>query len=447
MKNKNFGGNEILHVAEAVARDKGISKESIIEALEEAMAIAAKRKYGANIKVKAHINRNLGNIELYREVLVVKDGFISDNTRDENNEEVKTIEISKALETDPGINEGDVIKQILPPLEIGRLNAISAKQIIINKVKELEKDKVFEEYKNRVGEVLNGVVEKIETGGYIAKLGSAEAILKKDQTLKTDFYKLGDRIRACLAKLDKESNGPILILSRTHKDFVTQLFKQEVPEIYDRIIEVKNIARDPGSRTKIAVYSSDPSIDPVGSCVGMRGVRVQAIIKELKGEKIDIVKWSDDPATFVVNSLGSSIRVSKVIIDEEQNKIEIIVPEEDQSQAIGRRGQNIKLISELVGWKINITTEEIESTRRQEEFNSITKLFMEVLNLEEILAQLLASEGFLNIKSLADADINSVANIEGLDEEIAKELISRSKEYLDAQKQKDNDSDLTNGDN
>ena len=301
--------------------------------------------------------------------------------------------------------------------------------------------------KNRVGEVLNGVVEKIETGGYIVKLGSAEAILKKDQTLKTDFYKLGDRIRACLAKLDKESNGPILILSRTHKDFVTQLFKQEVPEIYDRIIEVKNIARDPGSRTKIAVYSSDPSIDPVGSCVGMMGVRVQAIIKELKGEKIDIVKWSDDPATFVVNSLGSSIRVSKVIIDEEQNKIEIIVPKEDQSQAIGRRGQNIKLISELVGWKINITTEEIESTRRQEEFNSITKLFMEVLNLEEILAQLLASEGFLNIKSLADADINSVANIEGLDEEIAKELISRSKEYLDAQKQKDNDSDLTNGDN
>ncbi len=447
MKNKNFGGNEILHVAEAVARDKGISKESIIEALEEAMAIAAKRKYGSNIKVKAHINRNLGNIELYREVLVVKDGFISDNTRDENNEEVKTIEISKALETDTDINEGDVIKQILPPLEIGRLNAISAKQIIINKVKELEKDKVFEEYKNRVGEVLNGVVEKIETGGYIVKLGSAEAILKKDQTLKTDFYKLGDRIRACLANLDKESNGPILILSRTHKDFVTQLFKQEVPEIYDRIIEVKNIARDPGSRTKIAVYSSDPSIDPVGSCVGMRGVRVQAIIKELKGEKIDIVKWSDDPATFVVNSLGSSIRVSKVIIDEEQNKIEIIVPEEDQSQAIGRRGQNIKLISELVGWKINITTEEIESTRRQEEFNSITKLFMEVLNLEEILAQLLASEGFLNIKSLADADINSVANIEGLDEEIAKELISRSKEYLDAQKQKDNDSDLTNGDN
>lgn len=444
MKNKNFGGNEILHVAEAVARDKGISKESIIEALEEAVAMAAKRKYGANIKIKAAINRNLGNIELYREVLVVKDNFVSDDSRDENNEEVKTIDISKAQETDPDINEGDVIKQILPPLEIGRLNAISAKQIIISKVKELEKDKIFEEYKNRVGEVLNGVVEKIETGGYIVKLGSAEAILKKDQVLKTDFYKLGDRIRAYLTKLDKEFNGPILILSRTHKDFVAQLFKQEVPEIYDRIIEIKNIARDPGSRSKMAVYSSDPSIDPVGSCVGMRGIRVQAIIKELKGEKIDIVKWSDDPATFVVNSLGSSIRVSKVIIDEEQNKIEVIVPEEDQSQAIGRRGQNIKLISELIGWRINITTEEVESTRRQEEFNTITKLFMEVLNLEEILAQLLASEGFSSIKNLADADINSIANIEGLDEEIAQELISRSKEHLDSKNQKDDNTDQNN---
>ena len=439
MKNKSFGGNEILHVTEAVARDKGISKESIIEALEEAVAMAAKRKYGANIKIKASINRNLGNIELYREILVVKDDFVSEDNVNENNEEVKTIEISKARETDPDLNEGDVIKQILPPLEIGRLNAISAKQIIISKVKELEKDKIFEEYKNRVGEVLNGIVEKIETGGYIIKLGSAEAILKKDQVLKTDFYKLGDRIRAYLTKLDKEFNGPILILSRTHKDFVAQLLKQEVPEIYDRIIEIKNIARDPGSRTKIAVYSSDPSIDPVGSCVGMRGIRVQAIIKELKGEKIDIVKWSDDPATFVVNSLGSSIRVSKVIIDEEQNKIEIIVLDEDQSQAIGRRGQNIKLISELVGWKINITTEEVESTRRQEEFKNITELFMKVLNLEEILAQLLASEGFTSIKNLADADINSIANIEGLDEEIAKELVSRAQEYLDNREKLDED--------
>ncbi len=428
MTNKNFGGNEILHVADAVARDKGISKDSIIRALEEAIAMAAKRKYGANINVKAAINRNLGNIEIYREVLVIKDDFKTNE--DDVNEEVKTITLSEARKDNPDLNEGDLIKEILPPLEIGRLNAISAKQVIISKVKELEKEKIFEEYKDRVGEILNGIVEKIEANGYIIKMGSAEAILKKDQALKTDYYKLGDRIRAYLLKLDKDSNDPILMLSRTHKDFVTQLFKQEVPEIYDKVIEVKNIARDPGSRTKISVYSTDSSIDPVGSCVGMRGVRVQAIIKELKGEKIDIVKWSEDPATYVVNALGS-IRVSKVVIDEDQNRIEVVVPEEDQSQAIGRRGQNVKLISELVGWRINITTEELESSKRQEEFTRITNLFMEVLNLEEILAQLLASEGFNSVKNLAEADIKTISSVEGLDEEIAKELISRAKEYLD----------------
>jgi N utilization substance protein A len=427
MRNRNFGGNEILHVADAVARDKGISKDSIIEALEDAIAMAAKRKYGANINVKATINRNLGNIELYREILVVKDNFKGVN--DISSEIVKTIELSEARKDNPDLNEGDIIKEILPPLEIGRLNAISAKQVIISKVKELERDKIFEEYKDRIGEIINGIVEKIEANGYIIKLGNVEAILKKDQVLKTDYYKLGDRIRAYLTKLDKETNGPPLILSRTHKDFVAQLFKQEVPEIYDRIIEIKNIARDPGSRTKISVYSSDSSIDPIGSCVGMRGIRVQSIIKELKGEKIDIVKWSEDPATYVVNALGS-IRVSKVVIDEDQNRIEVVVPEEDQSQAIGRRGQNVKLISELVGWRINITTEELESSKRQEEFGRITKLFMEVLNLEEILAQLLASEGFSSIENLADADMIAIASVEGLDEEIAKELISRAKEHL-----------------
>jgi len=428
MKHKSFGSNEILHVVDAVARDKGISKESIIQALEDAIAVTAKRKYGANINVKALINRKLGDIKIYREVLVVEDnGVIQVN----NNNDVKEIALTEARKTTPHLNVGDVIKESLPPLEIGRLNAIMAKQIIVNKIGELEKNKLFEEYKDRVGEIVNGIIEKIEAGGYIVRLGNAEAILKKDQILKTDYYKLGDRIRSYLTKLDKESNGPLLILSRTHKDFVIQLFKQEVPEIYDRIIDIKRIARDPGSRTKIAVYSSDTSIDPVGSCVGIRGVRVQSIIKELKGEKIDIIKWSEDPATFIINSFGS-VRVSKVVIDEAQNKIEIIVPEEEQSLAIGRRGQNIKLISDLVGWKINITTEEIESAKRQEEFNRVTQLFTEALNLEEILAQLLASEGFNSIQSLADANIKSVASIEGLDEEIATELISRAKENLES---------------
>jgi len=432
MNNKNISANEIIHVAEAVARDKGLSKDSIIEALEEAIAVASRRKYGNNIKIKAHINRNQGNIEIYREELVVKDGFLNyENSITLNDNEQRTcIEISNAKMFNPDVKEGDVIKHVLPPFEIGRLNAISAKQVIVSKVKELEKNRIFQEYNDRVGEILNGVVEKIEIGCYIVKLGSAEAIIKKDQILKTDFYKLGDRIRAYLDRVDKESNGPILVLSRTHKEFVAQLFKQEIPEVYDKIIQIKCISRDPGSRTKVAVYSCDPSIDPVGSCVGMRGVRVQAIIKELRGEKIDIIKWSEDPATFVVNAFGASSNVSKVVIDEEQRRIEVVVPEEEQSQIIGRRGQNVKLISELVGWRINITTEEQESIRRQEDFKNVTALFIEALNLEEILAQLLSSQGFTTIESLAQAEVSSIASIEGLDEEIANELISRAKNYI-----------------
>ncbi|WPX97326.1 transcription termination factor NusA [Candidatus Bandiella euplotis] len=429
MKVKNFGGSEILHVAEAVAKDKGIAKNHILEALEEAISVAAKRKYGANVPVKTHINRQSGDIELYRETLVLED--VSKFDTDQEN--VRVISLEEARAINPDLQDGDTIKEILPPLEIGRLNAGSVKQVIISKVKELERDKLYEEFKDRIGEILNGVVERIEGNGFIIKISGAEAVLRKDQALKTDYYKLGDRIRACLVKLDKESKGPILILSRTHKEFVSQLFKQEAPEIYDKIIEIKDIARDPGSRTKISVYSSDPSVDPVGSCVGVRGARVQTVIKELKGEKIDIVKWSEDPATYVVNALGS-MQVSKVVIDEEQNRIEVVIPNDDQSQVIGRRGQNVKLISELVGWKISITTEETEIRKRQEEFSRITELFMERLNLEEILAQLLASEGYNSIQSLAEASVVAIASIEGLDEEIATELISRAKESMAEEK-------------
>jgi len=429
MNVKKFGGSEILHVADAVAKDKGIVREHVLEALEEAISIAAKRKYGANVPIKTHINRSSGDIELYRDIVVLED--ISEFEGAE--EGVKIISLEEARKKNPELQNGDVIREVLPPLEIGRLNAISAKQIIISKIKELERDKLYEDFKERVGEIINGVIERIEATGFIIKIGNAEALLKKDQALKTDYYKLGDRIRASLIKLDRESKGPMLMLSRTHKDFVGQFFKQEVPEIYDKIIEIKEIARDPGSRTKIAVYSSDSSIDPVGSCVGVRGARVQAVIKELKGEKIDIVKWSDDPANYIVNALGS-MRVSKVVIDEEQNKIEVVVSTEDQSQAIGRRGQNVKLISELVGWRINIITEESEISRRQEEFSRITDLFVENLNLEEILAQLLASEGYDSILSLANGDLFAISSIEGLDEEIAGELISRAKEYIDEAK-------------
>ena len=425
MKVKNFGGNEILHIADAIAIDKGIPKEGVLKALEEAVSITAKRKYGTNICVKAVINRKSGDIKLYREILVANE-IPEYNSEDEQKD---IISLEEANKKDPSLKDGDIMREELLPLEVDRLNAISVKQVVVSKIREIERDKLYEEYKDRVGEILNGLVEKIEVTGFVIKVGGAEATLKKDQTLNTDYYKLGDRIRAYLTKLDKESKGPMLILSRIHKDFVKQLFKQEVPEIYDKIIEIKSIARDPGSRTKIAVYSSDPSIDPVGSCVGIRGSRVQAVIKELRGEKIDIVKWSEDPATYIVNALGS-IQVSKIVIDEDENQIELVVSNEDQSQVIGRRGQHVKLLSELVGWKVNVVTEEVESTRRHEEFKKTTQLFMEKLNLEEILAQLLTSEGYDSIKSLAEADIDTIASIEGLDKETAEEIIIRAKESL-----------------
>ena len=324
---------------------------------------------------------------------------------------------------------GEIIQELLPPLEIGRLAAQSAKQIITVKLKEIERNKQYNEFKDRVGDIVNGIVEKIEARNIIIKIGSAEAVLKKEYMLKSDNYRQGDRVRAYLLNLDKDSKGPMIILSRTHNEFLAMLFKQEVPEIYDRIIEVKGVARDPGSKSKIAVYSSDKGVDAVGSCVGIRGSRVQSITNELRGEKIDIIQWSSDVASFAINALAPA-QVSKVIIDEEQNKMEVIVPDDNQSQAIGRRGQNVRLASDLIGWKVDILTEEIESKRRQEEFGTITTEFMEHLNLEEILAQLLASEGFTSIKELAEAEVSEISSIEGLDEEIAKELIERAQEYL-----------------
>ncbi|MFQ3307495.1 MAG: N utilization substance protein A [Candidatus Midichloriaceae bacterium] len=427
MKYKAFGGSEILYVADSVAREKGLNKENVLGALEEAIAFAAKRKYGTHIEIKASINRQTGDMKLYKKLLVAEK--LSKEQIDEGMDETEIINLEDALEISPDAKEGDIIRDFLPPLDLGRLNALSTRQIIVKKIKELERDKLYEEYKGKIGEIINGVVERVEANALIIKIGGTEAILKKEQTLKTDFYKLGDRIRAILTKFDKESKGPLLILSRTHKDFVAQLFKQEVPEIYDKIIEIKNIARDPGSKTKIAVYSSDFSIDPVGSCVGIRGARVQSIIKELRGERIDIVKWSDDVATYIVNSMGT-INVSKVVIDEDTRKIEVVIPDEDQSQAIGRKGQNVKLISELVGWKIDMITEESETLKRQETFSKTTKIFMEQLNLEEILAQLLSSEGYNSIETLANTEITKLASIEGLDEEIANELISRAQKFL-----------------
>ena len=433
--NKRFGNTEILQIAESIAREKGIPKEQILEALEDAIRVAARRKYGYENPVEASINKSTGEIQLYREMLVV-DNLETAQSPDEQNvqsqeneKKISKITIEYAKTKKPDAKIGEIIQELLPPLEIGRLAAQSAKQIITVKLKEIERNKQYNEFKDRVGDIVNGIVEKIEARNIIIKIGSAEAVLKKEYMLKSDNYRQGDRVRAYLLNLDKDSKGPMIILSRTHNEFLAMLFKQEVPEIYDRIIEVKGVARDPGSKSKIAVYSSDKGVDAVGSCVGIRGSRVQSITNELRGEKIDIIQWSSDVASFAINALAPA-QVSKVIIDEEQNKMEVIVPDDNQSQAIGRRGQNVRLASDLIGWKVDILTEEIESKRRQEEFGTITTEFMEHLNLEEILAQLLASEGFTSIKELAEAEVSEISSIEGLDEEIAKELIERAQEYL-----------------
>ena len=331
---------------------------------------------------------------------------------------------------DPNIAIGDIICESIPAIEIGRIAAQSAKQIMSMRVRDIERDLEYDQFKDRIGEIVHGIVDKVEYGNVYIKIGSNDAIMKRDQALRTDHYKQGDRIRAYLMAIDPMTKGPQIILSRTDDQFLVKLFAQEVPEIYDNIIQIRAVARDPGFKSKIAVYSSDSSIDAIGSCVGMRGARVQAVISELRGENIDIINWSSDLGTLVLNAITTSnITITKVLIDEEQHKIEIVVPEEQQSIAIGRQGQNVRLASQLIKWKIDILTEERESKRRQDEFHAITNKFIEALDLEEILAQLLASEGYNSVKSIADTDVEVIGNIQGLNLEIAEELIRRARAY------------------
>ncbi|WHQ46825.1 MAG: transcription termination factor NusA [Candidatus Midichloria sp.] len=424
-----FGGIEILQIVDAVSREKSIPKESVIRALEEALKIAARRKYGSEQQIRAEIDRKTGEIKLYKEVLVVANQEEVDTKYTE--EKVQAIALEDAKLKDINVAVGDIICESLPAMDIGRIAAQSAKQVITLKVKEIEKDLQYEEFKDRIGEIINGVVEKVEYSNLIVKLGSAEALLRRDNLLRADHYRQGDRVRAYLVDIDRQARGPQVILSRIHEQFVAMLFAQEVPEIYENIIQIKAIARDPGSRTKIAVYSSDPAIDAVGSCVGIRGARVQAVISELKGEKIDIIQWTSDLGALIVNALAPA-SITKVLIDEEQHKIEVVVPEDQQSVAIGRQGQNVRLASKLIGWKLDVLTEEKEAKRRQDEFSAITQKFMEALDLEEILAQLLASEGYNSIQSISDANINELSSIQGLDVEIAQELINRARDYSES---------------
>lgn len=418
-----MGNTEILQIADAVAREKGIGREQVIEALENAIQVAGRRKYGHEHNIRAEIDRKSGEIRLYR---------ITDVVETVENE-VTQITLAEAKRRDKNLEIGGSIKDPLPPIDFGRIAAQTAKQVIVQKVRDAERDKQFDEYKDRAGEIVSGTVKRIEYGNVTVDFGRTEGFLRRDEMIPRETFRQGDRIRAYIYDVRREKSGPQIFLTRTRSEFMAKLFAQEVPEIYDGIIEIKAVARDPGSRAKIAVYSRDSNINPVLSCVGVRGARVQAVVGELQGEKIDIIEWSQDPATFVVNAL-SSAEVSKVVLDEGKQRIEVVVPDDQLSLAIGRRGQNVRLASQLVGWNIDILTEEVESNRRAEEFNSLSKLFTDALNVEEVIAQLLVTEGFTTVEEVAYVPLDDLIAIEGFDENVASELRARARDWLEAQK-------------
>ncbi|MCX8952047.1 transcription termination factor NusA [Ruegeria sp. NA] len=415
---------ELLQTAEAVAREKMIDPGLVVEAMEESLARAAKSRYGAEMDIRVSIDRKTGKATFTRVRTVVEDEEL------ENYQAEFTVEQAKQYMEDPQV--GDVFVEEVPPVEMGRIAAQSAKQVILQKVREAERDRQYEEFKDRAGTIINGAVKREEFGNVIVDLGGAEAVLRRNDKIGRESYRPNDRVRAYIKEVRREVRGHQIFLSRTAPEFMAELFKMEVPEIYDGIIEVKAVARDPGSRAKIAVISYDGSIDPVGACVGMRGSRVQAVVNELQGEKIDIIPWNEDQPTFLVNALQPA-EVSKVVLDEEAGKIEVVVPEEQLSLAIGRRGQNVRLASQLTGLDIDIMTEAEESARRQKEFESRTKLFMDSLDLDEFFAQLLVSEGFTNLEEVAYVEIDELLVIDGVDEGTAQELQTRAREFLEAQ--------------
>ena len=410
---------ELLQIADAVAREKAIDRTIVISAMEDAIAKAARSRYGAETDVHAEINPKTGELRLSRHLLVV-DAVENSSTQ---------ISLDDARRRNPAAQIGDTIADALPPLEYGRIAAQSAKQVIVQKVRDAERDRQYQEYKDRIGDIVNGIVKRVEYGNVVVDLGRGEAIVRRDEMLPRETLRNGDRVRAYIYDVRREPRGPQIFLSRTHPQFMAKLFAQEVPEIYDGIVEIRAVARDPGSRAKIAVISRDSSVDPVGACVGMRGSRVQAVVNELQGEKIDIIPWSADIATFVVNALAPA-EVAKVVLDEDRERIEVVVPDQQLSLAIGRRGQNVRLASQLTGWDIDILTEQEESERRQAEFQNRTQMFVEALNVDEVVGQLLASEGFNSVEELALIDAKEIAGIEGFDEDTASELQNRAQEYL-----------------
>ena len=419
---ENMPRPEIILVADTVAREKNIDKEDVFEAMEIAIQKSARSKYGQEHDIRAHIDRKTGAISLsrYREVVKKEEDIENETTQ-------MTLEDAQAY--DPKIKVGEFLIDALPPIDFGRIAAQTAKQVIVQKVRDAERNKQFEEYKEKIGTIINGTVKRVEFGNITIDIGKTEAILRRDETIPRERFKVGDRIRAYVLDVRRENKGPQIFLSRTCPEFLAKLFASEVPEIYDGIIQIVAVARDPGSRAKIAVKTDDMTIDPVGACVGLRGIRIQAVSGELQGEKIDVVPYSEDKAQYIVNAF-SSVEVLKVVIDEENNRIEVVVPQEQFSAAIGRRGQNVKLVSQLLGCEIDVLTEAEEQERRSNENKVRSQRFMEALDVDEMIAHLLIAEGFSNIDEIAAVSTDELAEIEGFDEDVATELKNRAVEYV-----------------
>ena len=420
MDTSTVSGTEIIQVADIVAREKAIDREVVIVAMEQAIQKAGRSRYGQDRDIRATIDRDSGAITLERVTEVVT----------EVEEEAMQITLADAKKIDPSLNLGDFIRETLPPMEFGRIATQTAKQVISQRVRDAERARQFEEYKDRVGEIVVGTIKRAETYSVSVDLGRAEGVIRREEMIPRELLRQGDRIRAYIKDVREEVRGPQIFLSRAENQFMAQLFTQEVPEIYDGIIEIKNVVREAGSRAKIAVHSNDPSIDPVGACVGMRGSRVQAVVNELQGEKIEIIPWSDDTVTFAVNALAPAL-VSKVVMDEDAGRMEVIVPDDQLSLAIGRRGQNVRLASQLTEWYIDILTEAQESERRQEETRLRSTRFMESLDIDDVIAHLLIAEGFVMVEDIAETPVEELMTIQGFDQDIATELSTRAIDFVE----------------
>lgn len=418
----NFGKAEILQIIDAVSRERGVSKAKLIEAMEQAVQIAGRKKYGLEQNISAQIDPNNGKISLFRVRKVVDE--VENIFQEINLADARSIKDDAVL--------GEEILELLPPIDLGRVAAQTAKQVIVQKVGEIERESQYQDYKDRKGDILNGVVKRVEFGDIVVDVGRAEAVLKKNQQIRGENFKVGDRIKAYVVDVKREAKGAQVFLSRTDDSFLRKLFEMEVPEIYDNIIEIKSIAREPGSKAKIAVFASDVSIDPVGSCVGVRGARVRAITNELNGEKIDVINWDKNLAQFVINAMTPA-SISKIVFDEEKGRVEAIVPDDQLSLAIGRRGQNVRLASKITGWTVDVMTEEQESKRRGEEFASNTELFISKLGVDQVTAQLLSAEGYNSLEQIAYADSSSLESVEGFTAAQVKDLQSKANQFIEEQ--------------